>query len=220
MFTRCPNCQKLQSVTVEQLRSSRAIVFCRHCSINYDALELLSEAALDNTEQRPSTEPLPWEKSHSATTNSNYWQPGVFLCLLLLIGQIVYFEGYSISQHIKFRPVLEKVCQQIYCQLPAYKNLHDIAVLHSSFTPLPDRNYKLNAVISNQSPFRQNYPIIDLTLLDFTGQAFTHRLFTPAEYLSETAITEPMPTDAEIALSLKIAATQISIGGYTLELTY
>ncbi|HEY8095047.1 MAG TPA: DUF3426 domain-containing protein, partial [Methylobacter sp.] len=51
-----------------------------------------------------------------------YWRLGLVIALLLLAGQIVYFEGTALSRNPTFRPSLEKLCRQLNCQLPAYKN--------------------------------------------------------------------------------------------------
>ena len=225
MFTRCPNCQKMQPLTIAQLRNSRAIVFCDDCSILFDALELLSDTAsepgkeIEAINETPITTALPWEKEHLPPGRA-YWSFGALLAALLLTVQIVYFEGAAFIQNPKFRPAMEKLCQPLSCQLPVYKNLDEFTVMQGSFTPLPDGNYTFTAVISNQASFAQNYPNIQLILQDYTGRSFTQRIFHPQEYLSENAMAANMPPDATIAISLKIAAPKTPVGGYNFELTY
>ncbi len=224
MFTRCPNCQKTQPLTVAQLRNSRAIVFCDDCLILFDALELLSDTAnepskeIEASNETLTTTVLPWEKEH--LPNPAYWRFGVLLAALLLTVQAVYFEHAAFIQNPKFRSVLEKLCQPLSCQLPVYKNLAEFTVMQGTFTPLPDGNYTFTAVISNQASFAQDYPNIQLILQDYTGRSFTQRIFHPQEYLSENAMAANMPPDATIAISLKIAAPKTPVGGYNFELTY
>lgn len=219
MFTKCPECQKIHPLTLEQLRASRGMLRCEACSETFDALELISETAADETvESLPATD-LPW--SPKSITDSAYWSAGLIFGLLFFIGQLVYFEGYTFSQNPTFRPVLEKICAQLNYPLPAYKNLDEFAVLQGSLSALPDHTQLFRAVISNQAPFTQTYPNITLTLLDYTGKPFTHRVFRPLEYLPKDSITTPaMISDATTEISLKIAAPKTKIGGYTFDLTY
>ncbi len=219
MFTQCPNCHQKQSLTVEQLRNSKAIVHCKHCAIMFDALELIGETPTIPTEEeiRP-LQGLPWEKA--ASPGKTYWRTGVFLGLLALITQATYFEGYALSQNLSVRPSLEKLCQHLNCQLPAYQNPDELTVLHGSLTPSSDQNYAFRAIINNQAAFAQPYPNIKLTLLDYTGKPFTHRIFAPQDYLPQPSKTIAMAADATLNINLPIAATKNPIGGYTFELTY
>ena len=147
-------------------------------------------------------------------------ETGLVIGLLLLIGQIVYFEGYAFSQNPAVRPGLVKLCQLINCQLPVYKNLDEFTLLHGSFTPLPDQNYAFRVVMSNQAAFAQPYPNIKLTLLDYSGNAFAHRIFQPRDYLPEDAVASVMAADATTEISLKIAAPKTKVGGSTFDLIY
>ncbi|MFZ2449635.1 MAG: zinc-ribbon and DUF3426 domain-containing protein [Methylovulum miyakonense] len=47
MFTLCPNCSQQQELTAEQLRVTRAILYCPRCGIHFDALEQLSDTRHD-----------------------------------------------------------------------------------------------------------------------------------------------------------------------------
>ncbi|MFZ2313692.1 MAG: DUF3426 domain-containing protein [Methylobacter sp.] len=133
----------------------------------------------------------------------------------------MYFEGYTFSQKPTFRPVLEKICAQLSCRLPAYKNLDEFTILQSSLSALPDHTHLFKAVISNQAAFTQTYPNITLTLLDYAGKPFTHRVFSAQEYLPKDSITtSAMISDATTEISLKIATPKTKVGGHTFELTY
>ena len=217
MFTKCPKCQKTHPLTLEQLRASRGILRCKGCSETFDALELISET---ESEAIPSTTTqLPWNQEKSST--SIRWRAGLIFGLLFFMGQLVYFEGYTFSQKPTFRPVLEKICAHLNCPLPAYKNLDEFTILQSSLSALPDHTHLFRAVISNQAAFTQTYPNITLTLLDYAGKPFTHRVFRAQEYLPKDSITtSAMISDATTEISLKIATPETKVGGHTFELTY
>jgi predicted Zn finger-like uncharacterized protein len=218
MFTQCPECQTIQPLTLAQLRTSRGMLRCSHCMAMFDALERISETKEINHSDNLSSTRLPWDKV--SMSGNAYWRTGLVIGLLLLIGQIVYFEGYAFTQNPAARPALAKLCQLINCQLPVYKNLDEFTLLHSSFTPLPDQNYALRVVISNQANFSQTYPSIKLTLLDYSGNAFAHRVFQPRDYLPEDSVATVMDADAITEISLKIAAPKTKVGGSTFDLIY
>ncbi|MGZ8190362.1 MAG: DUF3426 domain-containing protein [Methylococcaceae bacterium] len=216
-------------MTVEQLRNSRAIAFCDGCSIQFDALELLSDTADDTNGEIETIEavqahaplgetPLPWEQKPAACHSC--WHFGTLFALLLLAVQAVYFEGVNFSQSPRLRPSLEKLCRTFHCDIPVYKNLDEFTVMQGAFTPLPNGNYTFRAVISNQASFAQDYPNIQLVLQDYTGRAFTERIFRPQDYLSAIGAATKMLPDATIAINLEIAAPKTRIGGYNFELTY
>jgi len=216
MFTQCPECQTIHPLTLAKLRANRGMLRCNHCSAMFDALERISETEKINHSENPSSKSMPWDK----VSGDAYWRTGLVIGLLLLIGQIVYFEGYAFSQNPAVRPILAKLCQLANCQLPVYKNLDEFSLLQSSFTPLPDQNYAFKIVISNQAPFAQTYPNIKLTLFDYNGKALGHRVFQPRDYLPEDSVATVMATDAITEISLKIAAPKTKVGGSTFDLIY
>ncbi len=140
---------------------------------------------------------------------------------LLLLGQIVYFEGMPISRNPVFRASLEKLCGQLNCQLPAYKNPAEFAVLQGVLSALPDRSQQFRAVFRNRAAFAQPYPNLELTLLDYAENPFARRIFRPQDYLiNAQAATSAMRPDATAAISLNIAAPKTKVGGYTFKLIY
>jgi hypothetical protein len=150
---------------------------------------------------------------------SAFWRSGLVLAALLLAGQIVYFEGTAISRNPAFRPSLEKLCGQLNCLLPAYKNPAEFAVLQGALSASPDRSLQFRAVIRNRAAFAQPYPNMELTLLDYAENPFARRIFKPQDYLPKTqAATSAMRPDATAAISLNIAAPKTKVGGYTFNL--
>ena len=218
MFTQCPECQSIQPLTLAQLRTGRGMLRCSQCLVMFDALERISETEEINPSEDLSARHLPWDKVDMSANRS--WRTGVVIGLLVLIGQVIYFEGYAFSQNPSVRPGLAKLCQLIKCQLPVYKNLDEFSILHGSFTPLPDQNYAFRVAFNNQADFSQSYPNIILTLFDFSGNAFAHRIFRPRDYLPEDIVASVMESDATTEINLKIAAPETKVGGSTFDLIY
>ena len=213
MFTRCPNCRQQRSLTAEQLRVSRAIVFCRRCSIKFDALELLSDTASDEVGDIPLATVLPWERQR----RSPYWKLGLAIGIVLLLAQIVYFEGNALTQNTRLRPGLATLCRDLGCRLPDYKNPDEL-IVRGTLTP-SGQHYVVTGLINNQAAFAQAYPDIKLTLLDYSGNPFAHRVFQPRDYAASITAAKPViNAGATLAIHLDIAATQNPIGGYTFDI--
>ncbi len=150
---------------------------------------------------------------------SAFWRSGLAIASLLLLGQLAYFEGLAFCRNPTFRPSLEKLCGQLNCQLPVYKNPAEFAVLQGALSALPDRSQQFRAVIRNRAAFAQPYPNLELTLLDYAENPFARRIFKPQDYLAKTqATTSAMRPDATAAISLNIAAPKTKVGGYTFKL--
>ncbi|MDI1277142.1 DUF3426 domain-containing protein [Methylobacter sp.] len=160
---------------------------------------------------------LPWDRE--SVPGSTYWGAGLIIALLLLAGQIVYFEGTALSRNPTFRPGLERICRQLNCQLPAYKNPGEFTVLQGSLSALPDHSRLFRAVTRNRAAFAQPYPNLELALLDYAENPFARRVFRAQDYLLKTqAATSVMSPDAAAAISLNIAAPKTNVGGYTFKL--
>ena len=211
MYTQCPKCKKQHQITVDELRSSRAMICCDACSIMFDALELLSEKqGIEEASDNKTIPEIKLRKKHVAP-----WGLGYSICIILFIFQIVYFEGYNLTQNAAVRPWLEKTCGYFDCQLPAYKNLSEFTMLHGSFEPTADKHYVFKAAFTNQSAFEQTLPSIKLTLLDFTGHAFAKRIFRPQDYSNQAQKLIAPEMSEEI--TMEIAAPSTKTGGYRFE---
>jgi predicted Zn finger-like uncharacterized protein len=219
MHTRCPECRQSLAVTAAQLRDNRGMVRCEQCACLFDALPFISEGEEQvGIGDLTLHEPLPWDMSKRPV--SRYWAVGAIFGIVLLAGQFLYFEGPALLQKPTVRGWAETLCGRLSCRLPIYRNLDDFEVLHRSFEALPDGNYVFKIVFSNQAAFRQNYPNIRLTLLDFAGRPLALRMFLPSDYLADSSEEKWMATNKTAEISLKIAAPQTKIGGYDFELTY
>lgn len=167
----------------------------------------------------PTPERLPWE-AEQKSGNIN-WFAGVVFALLALLGQAIFFESGKLSQNTSYRPHLEKLCRLLGCQLKAYENLSELAVLQGSFTTLPDKTIAYKTVINNQSPFQQKLPNIQLNLLDYNEQLVAQRVFSPKDYLAEQPHAKlTIAPDETVEAKLLIAAPDTPVGGYNFNLVY
>jgi Protein of unknown function (DUF3426) len=168
------------------------------------------------------SDPLPWEvDKKEPLTLSMPWLAGFISGLLLLLGQIIYFERHNWSQNPVYRPNLEKLCSWLGCKLPNYESLNELAVLQGSFTPNTDNTIVFKAVINNQAAFNQKLPNIKLTLLDYNEQVLAQRIFLPKEYLAQANRKDSLiAADQTLEASLTIISPKTPIGGYNFDLVY
>jgi predicted Zn finger-like uncharacterized protein len=175
--------------------------------------------ACDPSLPESTPERLPWE-SDNTPFNIN-WLAGIIIGSLLLLAQIIYFQGDALSQNIAYRPSLEKLCGLLGCNLKVYQNLDEFEVLRGSIIPNNDNTLTIKAVINNQAAFKQKLPNIKLTLLDYNGQIIAQRIFDPKDHLPASAGSQFLiAPDASLSVSLTIVAPSVPMGGYNLDLLY
>ncbi len=213
MQTQCPECNKQRSISIEELRSSLGMICCDGCSSMFDALELLNDEKTDAPLE--ANEILPALKSPS-DEHKGPWGIGYTVCIILFLFQIYFFEGYNLTQNTFLRPWLKTICSSLNCQLPVYKNLNEITILHGAFEATKNNTYIFRTSFSNQSAFEQKYPSIKLTLQNFSGQTFAERVFRPQDYTKRSASLIGSNTSTEI--TMEIAAPSKKMGGYRFEL--
>jgi len=79
----------------------------------------------------------------------------------------------------------------------------------------------LNARIRNLAAVAQEYPHVELTLTDITGQAAVRRVLRPTDYLGRpTTGNETIPPGADLAVQLRLETPRIKATGYELLLFY
>lgn len=237
MFARCPNCQKIHALSPDELRHRLEQFHCTRCATEFDPLTYLTEPdeiEVGNSEGEPSAKSAielrksekvkkvksdadpfqPLEPAASKLAENVYWGLGCFAALILLVVQLIYFEGYAVTQKPNSRVWAKNICDAVGCQLPAYQNVDEFEVLHRSLTQSSEGHYVFNLVFSNQAPFRQPYPKINLTLLDFDGRPFAQRQLLPSDYLAGTVTDSLIEADAVTQISLEIEEPGDGVGGF------
>ncbi|CAG7856987.1 hypothetical protein MCAMS1_01676 [biofilm metagenome] len=163
-------------------------------------------------------EKLPWESDTKQP--SNHWSIGAMVGLLLLLGQVAYFELPKASQQTAYRTFLEKLCQRIGCKLADYKNLNEITVLKSSLVPQPNQTIVFTAIINNQAIFKQRLPNIQLNLMSYNDELIAQRIFYPMDYLPHSPAKLFMTPDETVEAMLTITVPKRAVGGYNFNLVY
>ncbi len=126
--------------------------------------------------------------------------------LLALATQLFYFEREQLAQHPELRPLLERLCQQLECQLPPQRDLRKIELLKRNVYSHPNIKGALiiNATLINNARYPQSFPKLAISMANLRGQTLVGRVFKPSEYLSETQ-PNTMPPNLEMNIVLEVS---------------
>jgi predicted Zn finger-like uncharacterized protein len=166
------------------------------------------------------TIPLPPRRDPPARA----WRFGVALMLIVLAAETAYaYRGPIAQRYPVTRPWLESACLRLACNVPwsredALLKLEDSELLE---VPGKPQEIALGARIRNLAGVAQEYPHIELTLTDLTGQAAVRRVLRPTDYLGRPLNgTEVMAPGSEISVQLRLETPRIKATGYELLLFY
>ena len=131
--------------------------------------------------------------------------------LLVALGaQLAWHYRLALVEHWpRTRAWLEAACVQLHCRGPV---LRDPSRLHIEARDVREHpRYAgvllVNATLVNDAPFRQDFPVLELSLYGVAGELLGRRRFTPEEYLDASIDNEAgMPSRVPVYIVLEIAA--------------
>lgn len=148
------------------------------------------------------------------------------LCILLigsagLAAQAFWFNMEQWSLDTRYRPWYELACAQLGCTLPPLQDFKKIRTSNLVVRSHPDEPQALiiDAMITNQAPYQQDFPMLDVMFRDTQGSLVAARSFRPEEYLrGELEGKSQMPANTPIHFSLEIADPGSHASSYALQL--
>jgi predicted Zn finger-like uncharacterized protein len=160
----------------------------------------------------------------AAPAPSRAWAFGVVLLALVLALQVGYaFRSRLAQQYPGLRPVLESTCAAAGCRVPWVNDESALKLDDSELLEVPGKpgQIALQARVRNLSPSPQEFPHIELTLTDISGQTAVRRVLRPMDYLGRApAQGEVMAPGAEVLLSVRLETPRLRPTGYELMLFY
>jgi len=155
---------------------------------------------------------------------SRAWSFGVALLATVLAIEVAFaFRAPIAQRYPALRPGLEAVCARARCSIPWSREEALLKLEESEMLEVPGKpsEIALGARIRNLATVAQEYPHLELTLTDFTGQAAARRVLRPADYLGRAlASGEVLAPGSEVALQLRLDTPRIKATGYELLLFY
>jgi len=131
----------------------------------------------------------------------------IFLSLVVLAGQFVFFNLPQLSQKIAYRPWLQTFCNVLPCGLTAYSQPQLIHVEHLQVRAHPDvaSSLMVELVLTNTASLEQAYPPLILRFDDLDGEPVAARRLSAEEYLPHSLRgIRMMPIDKAVSIKLAI----------------
>lgn len=135
------------------------------------------------------------------------WRVATIVLALVLALQLAWAYRQPLLGHERVHRVAASVCESLGCTLPAVADRSRIRLLARDIAPHPSMPHALiiSATVSNDAPFAQTYPVIEITLSDVNERRIAMRRFRPEEYLGDPRnIARGLAAGATVTLSLEV----------------
>lgn len=155
---------------------------------------------------------------------SRAWVFGVALLALVLLAELAFaFRGPAAQRYPALRPALEAACTWLNCNVPWAREDGLLKLEDSELLEVPGKptEIALGARIRNLASVAQEYPHLELTLTDNSGQPAARRVLRPTDYLGRPlAAGEVIGPGVELALQMRLETPRLKATGYELLLFY
>ena len=152
------------------------------------------------------------------------WAFGTALLALVLGAEAAYAYRAPLAQRYPvLRPYFESVCAVAGCGVAWSREEAMLKLENSDLLEVPGRpnEIALGARIRNLAPVAQEYPHLELTLTDVTGQPAVRRVLRPTDYLGRPASgADTIAPGAELTVQLRLETPRLKATGYELLLFY
>jgi len=155
---------------------------------------------------------------------SRAWSFGVALLAIVLLAELAFaFRGPVAQRYPALRPSLEAACVWLECSVPYAREDGLLKLEDSELLEVPGKpsEIALGARIRNLASVAQEYPHLELTLTDNSGQPAARRVLRPTDYLGRPlAAGEVIGPGVELALQMRLETPRLKATGYELLLFY
>ena len=221
LVTRCPVCATAFRVQREQLGARGGKVRCGKCGQIFDGVASLVEEGAEPLKIEPSPQLGLFDSSRRASTVDEdaplpafmaeeepprRWTAALWIALCVvaaaaLAGQVVHrYRSEIVAQFPGSRDALVAACRPLGCEvlLPRYAGQMKFESHDFQADGRREGLYVLHALLKNHAALPQEYPALELTLMDESGRAMLRRVLTPRDYASR-------PTEQGIAAGDEVA---------------
>ncbi len=112
--------------------------------------------------------------------------PATMVAAAVLGAQVLWFQFDAWSRDLRYRPIYEFVCPYLDCKLPVMRAIASIRSRNLVVRSHPEVPNALvvDALLINEAPFPQPFPLVELRFSSMTGALVAGRRFQPSEYLA------------------------------------
>ena len=155
---------------------------------------------------------------------SRAWRFGVALLALVLLVELAYaYRGPLAQRYPVVRPALESACARAGCSVPYSRDESLLKLEDSELLEVPGKpgEIALGARVRNLASVAQEFPHLELTLTDLSGQPAVRRVLRPTDYLGRPlGHGEVIPAGVEVVVQLRLETPRVRATGYELLLFY
>ncbi|MGH6635029.1 MAG: DUF3426 domain-containing protein, partial [Gammaproteobacteria bacterium] len=149
---------------------------------------------------------------------SRWWTGASILLFLILLFQVAWFNAREVALTLPvLQPALARICTALGCELLAPRHTLAVKILARDVREHPKLRSMLlvNLTLLNSAKATQPFPLLQLDLMDLTGQAVASRRFQPHEYLDASVNAEGgMPSEAPVHVVLEVAEPKKRVKGF------
>ena len=172
--------------------------------------EQFSRLATDPLEPVPAPAPKRWR-----------WLALFGGVTLLLLAQVLYFQVDRWSSVASIRPVYSGLCYVLGCTVPLYRDDKAMRSANVVVRPHPERGDVLlvDAQVINKAPYPQAFPLLQIDLLDRSGQIISSRVFEADDYRTGELATMPdVPPNRPLQISVEVYRPRENVSSYHFQL--
>lgn len=129
-----------------------------------------------------------------------------FPLALAFIAVLMYVQRDALAAYPQARPWLERMCEVAGCKLPLFKDRDKLRVIGRTVAAHPTLPEALEISLSftNEAPYAQPYPTIQLRLLDINENVVSRHLFPPEVYLQNADVSAGLAPGERVQVVLEI----------------
>ncbi len=146
------------------------------------------------------------------------WSVVCIAFLFILVAQIESFVVPKYAQTTKYRPYLETFCLVVQCELPLFKDVENLKLMHTSIALHPSQPgaVRIQVRLINEARHAQPYPELQLTLTDKFGRIVGKRIYEPSVYLQDD-VENKMKSDRLSSVNLDLAKPHENAYGFAVD---
>jgi predicted Zn finger-like uncharacterized protein len=245
LVTRCPVCATAFRVQREQLGARGGKVRCGKCGQIFDGVSSLVEEraepplrlepspqlGLFEPSRRVSTvdedEPLPEfmeEEAPRSRVAAFLWGLLALIAAAALAAQLAYrYRSELVAHFPETRAPLASACRALGCQVLLPRRALEMKIESSDLQVDARRDgvIVLNALLKNRATVVQEFPALELTLLDEVKRPVLRRVLLPQDYLDAARAREQgISAGDEVPLRVYLDTGRARVTDYTLSLFY
>ncbi len=138
-----------------------------------------------------------------------WWAPlAAAAGVLLVAAQVLWLQFDTWARDPQVRPLYAMACGVVGCELPVMRDVDSLLAKNLVVRRHPERSDALlvNAIIVNQAPFAQPFPVLELSFTALNGSPVAEERFEPGNYLAgEMAGATDMPPLTPVHIELTVA---------------